>query len=493
MAYGMSVDKPIDHGGLGREFRAWVLSQRPADACPHALDDDNIRIVTSAATAQVNFYPYEDGEIVEYLIERNSDGESNFFLHFELNDMARAQELFGQMAETLSDDATHQALRVLLCCTSALTTTLFASKMNEVAQAFSLDYEFEAMSIERAAEAPHEYAAVLLAPQVAYERQRMMKAHPSAVVFEIPAKVFGSYDAAGAVRLLMHALREVEAPGEASHDLKAVRDLDDNHNVLVITLFYLRDHSELGYRLYRHGRVINHGGVSKQILDYRDVDDLVATLAIHDVDVRSLDAVGIAVPGVVYNGVITLPEMSDDRGQVFNLGKALADRIGIPVFIDNNCNAAAVGCYVSQDSYESLVFFRHAFGHIAGGFGTIIDGHLLKGRYNLAGEPKYFESHFNLGMPLNEAVWSAIGLRELALDVLVTSTALVAPEAIYLAVDTIDDAEEFRAELARRLGEEYAPPVIIVNDYVERVYLGELALCLKQLRNPTYRSLGVAR
>jgi hypothetical protein len=42
------------------------------------------------------------------------------------------------------------------------------------------------------------------------------------------------------------------------------------------------------------------------------------------------------------------------------------------------------------------------------------------------------------------------------------------------------------------LPEELIPKLFVVDDYVERVYLGEMALCLQKLRNPDYRSLGIA-
>ena len=44
---------------------------------------------------------------------------------------------------------------------------------------------------------------------------------------------------------------------------------------------------------------------------------------------------------------------------------------------------------------------------------------------------------------------------------------------------------------ATRAVQEYAA-LQCVDDYVERVYLGEMALCLQKLRDPNYRSLGIA-
>ena len=115
---------------------------------PVQINEDSIRIDIGPAVAEVNFYPYQDGlEIAEYQVMRTSDGEAIFYLHVLLDDLNRAMELFGEMVEALEDEASHTTTHVLLCCTSALTTTLFASKMSEVAQTLSLDYDFTAMSV----------------------------------------------------------------------------------------------------------------------------------------------------------------------------------------------------------------------------------------------------------------------------------------------------------------------------------------------------------
>ncbi len=473
---------------LGAEFRQWVLSQEVAGHEVKELDEEHLQVSTSSAIARINLYVFEDQpEIVEYRIVRD-DGEATFFLHFQLVDMARAKELFQQMEDALAEEGTHETTHVLLSCTSALTTSLFAKKMNEVAQTLGLDYEFSALSVENALVTEEPYAAILLAPQAAHMRDQMKEAHPDALVFEIPAKIFGAYDAAGAVRIVLHAFRDISEPSKASSSLRAVRDLHDDKRVLAISLFSLRDCSRLGYRLYDGGEAILEGAVRKPRLDYNDIEDLIRMVFARDVDASTLDAVGIAVPGITYKGIVSLPGVLEAD---MDLGDALTKKFGLPVYVDNNCNAAAVGCYVSQDECENLLFYRHAFGHVAGGIGTIIDGKLLKGHGNLAGEPKFFETNFATGIEYKDLLWSAEGLHSLALNVTVTCASIVAPDVVYLAVDTIDDAEAFHEELVRILGERNAPQVRLVDDYVERMYLGTIAMATQKLHNPTYRSLGV--
>ena len=465
---------------ISKSYRAWVASQRPLGIVP---SDTGVgfRFAAPAATAEVNLYPYADGrDIVELRITRTADGESSFFLHFMLDELSRAKELFREMADALEGEAAREKTRVLLCCTSAMTTTFFANKMAEVARTLDLAYEFGAMSVTRVLDAPDDYAAILLAPQVSHLRAQVAAAHPHALVFEIPAKLFGSYDAAGAVRLLMHALREGDGASQ-SDSLMPLRGVTTNHRVLVITLFALRSGSLLAYRLYQGDEDVARGEVRKATIDFRDIEDLIETMGARGVDLSDLDAIGIAVPGITFQGLVSLPSIM--RGSV-DLGPHLSERFGLPVYVDNNCNAAAVACYVSQDDCESVAFFRQEFGHEAGGLGTVIDGRLLRGFFGQAGEPKYIENRFDyagLG-GYDEARFSADGMLQIATNVCLASMAMTAPQCIYLAVDTVDDLQALHDALAKVAGHEFVPALELVDDYVGLVFLGELELCRRHLR-----------
>ena len=475
---------------LEQRYCSWILDQRVCGAAPHAVDDDHIVIEVGSVVAEVNLYRSHDSRtIVELLIMTSPDEVPAFFLHFVLEDLLRAQELFEEMAQALESEMGTFVTRVALCCTSGMTTTFFASKMGEVAYGLSLPYEFSAMSIDRAVGASDEYEAILLAPQVGHLRQDVVAAHPHAVVFEIPGKVFGSYDAVGAIELLMHALHDVHAPSDDVGDLHAMRDLSNDKRILVITLFVLRRDVRLGYRLYDHGQVESFGTVRKAKLDYRDVEDLIETIEGREVNLSELDAIGIAVPGVAYHGTVSLPGMLEHD---YDLGRRIAERFGIRVHVDNNCNAAAAGCYVLQNEHQSLVFYRHEFGHNAGGLGTIIDGRLLKGWRNIAGETRFFEHLFDYGGPFEDACWSPSGLQQIVKNMVLSEMSLVSPEAVFLSVDTVDDMDVLRDVIAEEVPSDLIPQLVCVDDYFERVYLGEMALCLQKILDPDYRSHGVS-
>jgi hypothetical protein len=142
-----------------------------------SLDDEHVRIATEKATANVNFYELDPGatEIVELNIVPADDPDNpTFFLHFEMDDLDHAKQLFDELTETLSQLTVQRTTRILLSCTSGLTTSFFAQKLAEIAATLSLDYEFEAKPIVQALEVAGEYEAVMLAPQVHMRRDELL-------------------------------------------------------------------------------------------------------------------------------------------------------------------------------------------------------------------------------------------------------------------------------------------------------------------------------
>lgn len=469
----------------GAEFLAWVMEQRPAGITPERAGEKSVRIQLDDSHAEVNLYPFEGSDICELRIVRESDEDSTFFLHFMLDDPARARELFGEMAEVIEGGANATTTPVLLCCTSAMTTSLFAHKMGEAAEAMGLPYEFSAVSVDRALGTDGDgFAAILVAPQAGYMRRQLAEAHPHTLVFEIPAKVFGSYDAPAAVRLLAHALRDDQPEQADGADLRAARDLPIDYRILVITFFSTRGGARLGYRLYDHGRPITEGVVRKPVVDFRDIEDLIQTMGARGVNLSTLDAIGIAVPGITAKGMVRLMGFTPGN-EPFNLGPHLMARFGLPVLVHNNCNAAAVACYNSQDEFENVIFFRQELGHEAGGFGTVLNGELHRGKGSLAGETKFFETRFAYEPygSYDESRWSAGGMFQIATNVLLAASSLIAPDVAYVAVDTVDDMDALRDALAEEISPDLLPELRVADDYIGLVYLGTMELCARQLHD----------
>ena len=102
---------------LGSEYRSWILRHAQQGYAVSSTDRDHIELSDAKAKAFVTFYELDENEpeIVELRIQRvDCDCEDLFFLHFELEDEARAEELFGEMLEVFDQQGRGQTVRVLL-------------------------------------------------------------------------------------------------------------------------------------------------------------------------------------------------------------------------------------------------------------------------------------------------------------------------------------------------------------------------------------------
>ena len=475
---------------LGDTFRAHILKQTIPGCTIEQVDDEHIILTCDHAIGAVNFYCFDDmPEVVELRIDDvDGTGDPQFFLHFELDDESRAEELFSEMTDVLTQQDRFATRHILLCCTAGFTTSMFAAKLQEAAKTLSLDYHFDAIPLEQAKVEGGSYDVVLLAPQVSYQRKAVAEAFPQSAVVEIPPKVFASYDAGGALKLVMHLLSDHTVyPAEDEQNLRFVRDIKNDKRIMVVVVINRPQSTWIGWRIYDKGEIVAHGSITKPRGDLRDVEDLLNTLHLRGYKPGDLDAVGIAVPGIVNRGTIAFAGggLTD-----YQLGHTLSKRYGTKVFVDNNANAAAVGCYVSQDSYDSVVLHTQQTGYTVGGQGIVVDGHLVKGRKNFAGELsplfKTINGHPDFDREWDES-WTADGMRNLVASMLVADISLVAPDAIYVAVDLLDDMDALRAEIAKSFGktlDAYIPDLVRVTDYRETIALGELALCLQKLHHP---------
>lgn len=102
---------------LTQAYRQWILAQQIEGCTLTETDKGNIVLEHDLVKGWVNFYDIDGTTIVELRLERVLDGEAAFFLHFELEDLVRAQNLFNEMAEVVSETTHREVRHVLLCCT----------------------------------------------------------------------------------------------------------------------------------------------------------------------------------------------------------------------------------------------------------------------------------------------------------------------------------------------------------------------------------------
>lgn len=119
----------------------------------------------------------------------------------------------------------------------------------------------------------------------------------------------------------------------------------------------------------------NMGPVARLALPDREVPTIVDVVARAVEASGGADRVGVGVPGFVRAGTVlgspNFPEWRD-----VPLGKLLAARLGADVFVENDANAAALGCWGLMGAKGDVVMLTLGTG--VGG-GIVIDGQLFRG------------------------------------------------------------------------------------------------------------------
>ncbi len=468
--------------GVGKRYREWLLAHRIEGCAITWTDNEHISLATSTMFGKITFYRQgDDPEIVEMRITRKTDGAPMFRVRFELNDELRAEELFMEMTAVLERADARGNVRVLLCCSAGITSTMYQRKLNALAESLSLHYDFTAIPLDSAIAGGGTYDVVMVAPQLGYRRKDAQDAYPNALVVEIPGEIFSRFDVDATLHMLLDAMHEGVEQSSAGRELKIVRPIDDTKNVMVVSVINRVDTSVIGYRVFKDKGIAADGMVYKRHINFRDIEDVLATIKVDGIDVRSLDAVGIAMPGIINRESVSMPA-SDIRD--YDLGRELERRYGIEVYMDNDANAAAMGCYVSQTDYDTVVFHIQQTGWLPCDQGIVADGHLLKGRLNYVGSLEPVAGLLGFTGDPFEMVWTYEGMTEIVAGYLTASICTISPDCIYVAAPLVRDMDELREWLWRTIPMVYVPELKWVDDYRELMYLGELALCIEKLTNP---------
>ena len=143
-------------------------------------------------------------------------------------------------------------------------------------------------------------------------------------------------------------------------------------------------------------RVEDIGGNIKQNGFFREREITADTIItnIHKILKKEsgINVIVVGVQGCVNNGIIEFCDIEELRG--INLAERIEKALKIPTIVENDMNTIALG-YSKANSDEknvALLFFPKG-NTPAGGF--IVDGKILRGTSNLAGELSYFPFSFN--------------------------------------------------------------------------------------------------
>lgn len=472
------------------DYRSWITQQKGN----YKLDNsnpDHFELITDYAVAQINFYTLDENEpeVVEFRIENNKDDDVKFFLHFQLNDEEHAQDLFRELVTVLSELKEKQKTKILLCCTSGLTTSFFTAKLNEVSETLGLDYEFNAVSISEVYEVIGDYKALLVAPQVGYEERQLKEIIKDKPILRIPTAIFGSYDAGGCIEFLRSELEKEkqQSSKEKKNECEICEHLKQNKKFLLIAVAPTAINARIQYRIYDHGEITTNQEVIKRRIKLKDILDIIETQNC-ECEKHQFDAISIAIPGIIKNGKLELKatermDLQNGEGNFFNIQKYFEEKVSVPVIIDNNVNCAALGWYENQEQYESIVFVSQPQGFIYGGEGIIVNGELIRGSHCIAGETKFLMDHMSYDFPLKLNPFQPETQKKLLSRMILANIAILDPEAIVVRSEMVPDMEELKREISKAIPEELIPPLYHIDNFNDQILAGQVTSIMKHFKH----------
>lgn len=415
-------------------YKKWILFQQ-IDNCQIMLsskDQNKIILETKYGVANVIFYKFN---IIELNVIGKIDQESCFFLHFQMNNINHAINLFYEMVECLKTLIKKPKIKILLCCSGGLTTTYFAYKIDEAIQLFALDYEIAATGYNELFKKGEQYDVKEILNLV--DQELIKKRNKN-----------------GQVQLL--SIRN--------------KTITFHRKILCISLFRNRNRIHIAYRLYQsQSDIIVNNETIKQRITIQDIYDVIDTVLLN---YPGIEVIGFSTPGIVNNGFATTASINgfDDM----NYKKLFTSKYSQKFIITNDVNTAAIGYHATQNQYSSIVLLFQPMSTKAGA-GIIIDNKLINGKHNVAGEMKYLPVNLlEKGANVYKTPEDIIKIvKYISLSII----SVIGPEAIVIFCSLLPNIEDLENELKTVLPQEYIPRLIKIDDIQEYIFLGQTIIC----------------
>lgn len=212
---------------------------------------------------------------------------------------------------------------------------------------------------------------------------------------------------------------------------------------------YRRVH--LIYRVYNLAdEIVFSDEVIKKEVKVNDIYDIInIVLAKFD----NIKVIGISMPGIINDGRVTSTGLTNFND--IDLYSLLTNKYSQVIILGNDVNTAVIGFYLAEKNYENVcLLFQPGEGY--GGVGTVINGQLVTGKTNCAGEIQY--------LPLSQddqlkLLQSPHGTIELLSKIVICLTAIVNPEIVAISCTNLERASDLDETLKQMVPAKYLPKI----------------------------------
>ncbi|WP_410768797.1 ROK family protein [Fontibacillus sp. BL9] len=229
------------------------------------------------------------------------------------------------------------------------------------------------------------------------------------------------------------------------------------------------------------GEKVEEGTRNLNFIDVETIDQMIEEFTLQYNNVK---AIGIGIPGVAHHGIIGICDVAALAGEP--LGPRLEEKYNIDVIIENDMNLTVYGFYNMQNFEEDKTFAVVTFpkNHFPGA-GFIVNGRMVTGTTNFAGEISYFPFGITREEQL-EQLHNKDEFVSLAVKLLSSIITIINPVTIAITGDLTHPSmsEALINGCLQYIPGEHMPALLIKNDTQEEYLTGIIALTLESL---TYR------
>ena len=454
------------------EFFAYALNKKDNlyTIEDHTQDHNQcIKYVHERVLATVSLNFYQDFNIIDMKIENLESEKVTFFLHFDLKDLNHAKELLDEMLDSYIKEIYNREIKILLCCTSGITTSYFKEKLNKTCSLLNVHYHFDATSYQNIHQEAYKYDFILLAPQIGKELNKIREIYEEIPVLTIPSDLFAVCDTTAIIDLVKkerHRRWKVQEMEKFPTERMALKTIK---NTLVVCIRIEAGKTHLYGGFYHLGNFTQEEDIFKKEYKENDIFDLLDVLL---AKYPQAENISVCTPGSLDHGKITFHTAGIED---IDVQKIFKDKYHRNVYFTNDANAMAYGYYIFQNKHENIAFYFHpCFTQTrTGGMGYILDGKPRIGKSGLCGEMQYISPTLNIKNT------NSFSTPEEAIEVLskfmISAIANVDPDVIVYYCNLITDPEDLRKEIEKVIQPRFIPEIIKVNHCIGYMFLGGIA------------------
>lgn len=443
-------------------YQKWILAKHYDQCQIYQKDEDTINIETKYGIGHVTFY---ENNIIELEVIDKLNDKTIFFLHFQMNNMKHAVNLFDEMMQSLLAFVEKPKTKLLLCCSGGMTTSYFVTKIQEVIDVLEMDYDVFATGYNNLLNLGIDYDVILLAPQVSYMYTRVAEAFKNKILLNIPPQIFAKYDVKGLLLLVDEAINKKKTVKvEKQH--KQLKSLNSYQTYLCISLFRNSGRVHIAYRVYNGEIILISKEIIKPSITIQDVYDVIDTILLN---FPAIKTIGFSAPGIINDGYATSANVCGFYEMNY---KDLFSRYKQKFIIFNDVNTAVIGYHALHSKYESLVLLFQPMRTNAGA-GIMINHQLIQGKNSVAGEMQYFshnEDKFELYTTFE-------GMVEEIKRLISAMICTFGPELVVIFCTKLPHIEDLQIALEKEIPKEYIPKLKKIDDIQEYIFIGLMILC----------------